>query len=550
MTDLVIKSLADLEDVELSNNKTLEEHPHFNFYYERAYSFYQEIVKEGFEWRPFQPRYAAIYCCRRNNISALTMGLGKTIIAILNICALYCDQLDEMNRGSIQIVAPSELSITTRWLEELNKLNLTARNVGFLKTKKDLKESTKPIWIYHHDFPKLRLKERRGNRDYYSKVLSKCNLLVVDEAHQLKEKTSRSKHISYLVGRSKRVLLMSGTISDGRLDLIHFLCKMAYGRYWPFKEKKDFRDKYSSRKNVKTNYISGFGNESDRTIYKLAPSKVTQYARLIQSYIHRAGYSDTNIQPYVHIPDRQTIVEPIKPSTEHVNHYYSIVEHEKDRIERARRYYKGNMRAQALQLLHPIIRASNCPPDWVSNRKLERLIERVEEQRVQGGRTAVFCEGVDAARTVTLALKEQGYNTVRMYAKDEEYDPPEQKPSKRKEVVNKFLFDDETDAGVFSMNLASESIDLTSASQVIFYDYPWGSTKLQQALFRVVRPGNNRKSIRAVYLKNQGFIDEHQQNLLAEKIDSINLMLDFDAYSMDTGQGTINLEEVVKNVIS
>jgi len=545
---IVIDTLEGLERFKTQQNKqTLEEHPHYNYYLTKAYDYYERLTSTGeFEWRPYQPRYAATYCCRRRNISALIMGSGKTLIAVLKICALYDTRLDNMTRGSIQIIAPSELSIKARWSEELYKFDIIRRNVSFLKDKRDIDEADKPIWIYHHDFPKLKLGKRKGNRDYVSKVLNKASLLVVDEAHQLKESTNRSRHITYLIGRSKRVLLMSGTISDGRLDLIHFLCNTTYGVHWPFNNKKEFRNKYSSKKNIKTNYVSGFGDESNRTMHKLSPAKISSYSKLIQRYIHRVGYNNNDIKDYVSIPHRETVVEPVYPSPHHKDYYKEVIEREKHNIELIKKYNNNNMKAKALQLLHPIINASNCPPEDIENNKLNLLLHYVEEKHAKGEKTAVVCEGVESSRLVTLALKEY-YRVVRMYAEDENYKPPVQKPKERKEVVNEFLFNEETKVGVFSIHLASESIDLTSASQIIFYDYPWSSTKLQQSLFRVVRPGNKKDSVRAVYLKNKGFVDEHQQNLLAEKLDSLNLMLDFDTSS--NWQDNVDLEEVVKNVI-
>jgi len=550
--DLVLDNLEDLKEFELVNNQTLTQDPQYKHYLKNAYKHYKKLSeKEDIQWRPYQPEYAALYATRRKNICALTMGLGKTTIAGLMLCCLYDESIQSMRAGSIQIIAPSELSIKVRWLEDLQKLDAISDNIDFLKKKEDVFKANKPIWIYNQDFPKRELPNKKGNNRFLSKVLNRANVLIVDEAHHLKPKTQRSRHINYLAKRSKRVLLMSGTISDGRLDLINFLNELTYGKLWPYNE-KDFKKKFTAKKKVKSSYLYGMNsNDSKKSIHQLSPDMVSKYSKLIQCYVHRASYSDSNIYPYVHIPERETVVDIVTPSKEHSEHYEKTLKDKQTDLEQAKLYNKSKMKAKALQLLHPVLLASNCPPYHIENVKLEKLKEYVKEYQRAGKKTAVFCDGVEAARVTTLSLLEEKFKTERLYAYDPNYEPNSQTPAMRSKVVNKFLFTDEVEVGVFSVNLASESIDLTTADQVIFYDYPWASLKLQQALFRVIRPGNKSDKVRAVYLGNKGFIDEHQQTLLAEKINSANLMLDFDTTALEeVNNDFIDLSSVVENVIS
>ena len=513
--DLVLNTLEDLKEFELVDSQDLTQDSHYNKYLNKAYKHYKELyLNEDIQWRPYQPEYAALYATRRKNICALTMGLGKTTIAGLMLCCLYEDNIKLMRPGAIQIIAPSELSIKTRWLEDLEKLKVIQGNISFLKKKEDVFKADKPIWIYNQDFPKRELSDRKGNNKFLSKSLNKANVLIIDEAHHLKPKTQRSRHINYLARRSKRVFLMSGTISDGRLDLINFLNELTYGRLWPYNE-KDFKRDFTAKRKIKSSYLYGMNtNDSKKSIHQLSPDMISKYSKLIQRYVHRASYSDSNIYPYVHIPKRETVVDIVTPSKEHQEHYEETLKDKQADLEQAKLYDSNKMKAKALQLLHPVLLASNCPPVHIENHKIKKLKEYVEEYQKLGKKTAVFCDGVESARVVTLSLLEQ-FKTERLYAHDPNYEPTSQTQAMRSKVVNKFLFTDEVEVGVFSINLASESIDLTTADQVIFYDYPWASLKLQQALFRVLRPGNKSSKVRAVYLGNKGFIDEHQQTLLA-----------------------------------
>lgn len=547
MNTIILRDSQDAVDYDVSlKNKEIKELASYQHNLNKCKKYYKNLLsKYTLEDRPYQAEYAALYASRRKNICALSLGLGKTFIAGLTIKCLYQDRFVRgyYSPGQVQVAAPSDLSIRSRWIVELQRLTLGGY-IEYIQSEKQLLESKAPIWLYSHDFlkRKSKLKElkHKDSRNTIDRVLKRYHripsFLVVDEGHQLKEGTKRTNSFKYLMGKARRVLLISGTVSDGKLDLIHHLSNLVYGKYWPYSKTKEFRDKFSKKNKLKGNYLYGNSEEeeSKKELYTLKPSLTPEFAKLLQRFIHRASYNDPNIHPYVKVPKRLDKLELVKPSDEHKKHYNSVIEYNRDAIDRAKEYGKlaPHNVAKALRLLNPVLTASNTPPDNIVNNKLNKLVKLVNDYCSLNKKTAVFCSSVAAANLVTNSLLDNSINTIRVYSKDPNYSPSVQTLAERNKSLDEFMFNDEVLAGVFSINLASESIDLTTAEQLIFYDYTWSSIKIQQSLFRVIRPGSIAESVDIVYLANKGFIDEYQYKLLLNKIINSQTLIDFDVESL------------------
>jgi hypothetical protein len=119
-------------------------------------------------------------------------------------------------------------------------------------------------------------------------------------------------------------------------------------------------------------------------------------------------------------------------------------------------------------------------------------------------------------------------NCVRLYATDSEVTPKVLSPSAREDVISRFLFDDDVKVAVLSINLAGESIDLNNAKQVIFYDLPWQSIRVQQAVYRAVRPGSPHAYVDVAFLTNSSMIDSHMFELFENKLMASKLLLEYD----------------------
>ena len=533
---ITIQNPKDLEDNNLSllRQNMLDNDPAYNNILNRTKEFYEELLNKGFLDRPYQAEFAALYALRRNNICALSMGLGKTIISGLLICTLYSDKLKYFRPGAIQIIAPSNLSITSRWIEDLKKLSLLEQYLEVIINPKQLTESKQPIWLYTHDFLKRKSKRKKGTiaKELKKRGLSP-NLLIVDEAHHFKKGSQRSVNLEILRQKTKRVLLLSGTISDGRLDLLSYLCQLTYGAMWKYSD-KEFKNKFGVKKNLSSHYLYGSNNlnSSGKSLQSFNSNTIAEYYELIQTYLHRASHSDPNIFPYVSFPERNTVVRSITPHQDHKRVYTESVNHRLSLIEKLlESESKRQVTEQALEILNSLLQLSSTPPKGIQNNKMLSLLDFVKDYSQQGKKTAIFIRAVRSGREITNELYKafSQDRVIRLYAQDSNFIPPKQTNDQRNKVLNKFLFDPNVIVGVFSYKLCSESINLTSAEQIILYDYPWSSVEVAQGVHRVIRPGHVSGFVKEVFLYNEGFIDEHQINLLSEKITSNSLLLDLDS---------------------
>lgn len=343
---------------------------------------------------------------------------------------------------------------------------------------------------------------------------------------------------------------MSGTLSDGRLDILGHVLKLTYGRIFPYVHLQDFLDDYNANTKVKSNYLKGeiaVQTTAPRYLSHIDLSTLPAYSKLARTFINRVSLNDANVKDVITLPTFSEKVIKVVPTIEHKNYYNVVIKTIKDEL--------SSMQAAnwtiALNLISPLIEASNNPPEYrvKKNQKLNKLLSLVDNCE---GKTAVFCCRVDSARKVHQALQEKyNINAIRLYANDKECRPKTLNAQRREDLVCRFLYDPDVRVGTFSINLAAESIDLNVAEQVIFYDFPWQPVKIQQAKYRVIRPGSPVDHVNIIYLYNQGMIDQHQYTLLKERDKSSTALLDFDPTAMtQSSLAVIDTSELIKRTIS
>lgn len=535
---LLIDHYTELEGFKLVEEQLLTALPAYQLYLTRTKEAFAQLGTD-FEQRPYQWEYAALMAVRRRNIMAYEMGGGKTIVSVLMLQAVY-RTFNNRRAGCIHILVPNLLA-AQRWVEELERSPTMREHYEVIKSERDLDKCTKPIIIYSLDFPKNCSKHRKESaRPFISRRLAnnyRPATMIIDEVHNCQPKTLRTEQIKYLLNRAKRILVLTGTPSEGKLTEIHNLCELVYGREWPFTSAQAFAKRFGTKEQLSTNYLYGSRlqeNSSIKYLQKLDAEKLVEYYTLIKRFIHRVKLTDPEVRDCIKIPTSVTQIHAINPTTEQrATHLDYTIKHQRALLA-ASQAVGVQQKAEALRLLFPLIALCNHN---VESPKLEKVGELINSS---SGKVVVFCTYIKSANIVTSYLENLlgRDKVVRVYATDEEAEVTTVSAAKRVELVDQFQYDSTVKVGVFAVNLASESINLTSASDVIYYCLPWSVKKLRQSMYRAVRPGNRNEEVVLHYIYHKGLVDEHQVVLATQKIKGSRLLEDFDLEAEESTEMT------------
>lgn len=504
-----------------------------------------------FELRPYQVKAAAHYLMQARNISGASQGLGKTLISTLIIKHLYFRMGAKLRPGLVHIVLHQSTGLN-RWMEEL-KTFLPTDEVAFIYKKSDLAEARGSVWIYTQDFLKIKL--TKSSRGFVSRKLTKFfkpSLLVIDEVHHYTNpKSIKYRELSILSRSAKRVLGLSGTITEGQLRSLDAVFNLVYQKDWKyFRQPKALEKSLATEFKMRADYQSGEAClDSGRTLQTVNLNDLPNYFEIVRKYLHRISIDDPTIRASIKsMPTAQDTRLTIDLSTAQKNLYLDYQTQHKAQIDYLAQQacLSGEQQVKYRALMYPLIEICNTNLDFnQASPKAQLCLDSVS----LGKKTAVFCQYVNSARYITNLLKDSlgADKVIRVYGKDDLVVPKNQSPADRWNAINKFEQDANVLAGVFSLNLAAEAIDLVAADQIIFYCLPWAATKIDQALRRVVRPGNKNKIIDVYFITHNWGIDKYQLALLDQKLQIAKVLLDYD--SVDVVENSLESLPTIDNLL-
>lgn len=544
---ILVEKPEDLDGFEVLEDNLVTYEADYWVWQQKTKAVYDAVLElnSWMEPRPYQYRYAAMFACRDRNIMAWQMSSGKTITSAVMLAAVYPD-IAERRAGAIQIAVPSMLA-AVRWVEDLMLFPSLKDKFKLITKPMDLNGTLEQIFIYTYDFPKRKTPVRAYDR-ISDQIMAyrQPETLIIDEVHGLKEATLRAKHMRVLCDAAKRVLVLSGTLSDGQLSRVHNICHMVYGSAWPFKTSKSMTSYLGTKQKVKTNYLTGtteYSSAPPKYLQQLDVSKMADYYDLSRRFIHRLTLNDPDVEPFITLPKSETEVHIIEPNETQYARYRNAVDIRRGTLQAiANSTGSASMRGQALQILRLLIGMCNWPalPESPKIEKVKDIIRKAE------GKVIVFAHYVDAARRIMDSLAPY-FNSIRLFATDET-EGRTLSNEDRVQVVSRFQYNNDIKVGVFSINLANEAIDLTAASDVIYYDLTWQPIKFMQSMSRAVRPGNKHDTVKLHYVAHQGMIDEHQLHLMLEKVKGARLLLDYD---MAAGMvGSLDPIDAIKRILN
>jgi SWI/SNF-related matrix-associated actin-dependent regulator 1 of chromatin subfamily A len=101
-------------------------------------------------------------------------------------------------------------------------------------------------------------------------------------------------------------------------------------------------------------------------------------------------------------------------------------------------------------------------------------------------------------------------------------------PHKRQQLINKFIENDKCMVFLGNMKAAGIGINLVNANHVIMMNFPFTPEQIEQAQKRLHRSGQ-KNTVNVYYTIAKGTIDEHIFDLVAEKAEDINELIDGDS---------------------
>lgn len=485
------------------------------------------------EARDYQLAAAAMYCCRPNNMAALSQGLGKTFIATLIAANLY-SQTDRM--GTIHICIPNQ-TMLPRWIADLQLLFkpddiifLSNRDLGRsgLPRKQNLIKEAK-ILIYTHDFPRYKGNGGLSNGRYLLESVPP-SLLVIDEIHHLKDSSSlKYLALDPIARRAKRVLGLSGTLTEGDLNCLANILQLIYQRDWAYyRQPQKLQSLFGRSLELGLNYTTGQKavgkNKQLNTVNK---DKLSDYYNLVRRYIHRLSIDQPEVRAQITLPNVNFKAYAVELNSSQADAYQAALAANSYTLAGLQ---TNNQLSQAgtryaQTLLQEAISICNCGVDKLPTPKSKLTVNLTATAK----KTVVFCQHVASARFIyqQLAARWGSDALIRVFSKDAEFIPTTQSPAQRWAAIHKFETDPNIKVGVFSLNLAAEAIDLVAADQIIIYCAPWSGAKFDQCLRRTLRPGNKNPAVEIVTIYHTRAIDRYQLQLIEAKQKVGRLLLDY-----------------------
>lgn len=432
------------------------------------------------------------------------MGLGKTVQAIRG--------LDRIHAVKVLIITPS---ITrTNWHREFLKWSNKNRTY-FVPKSLDMFDNQAEVTICSYEY---------ATKNHKILCKFKWDALIVDEAHYLKEPTSkRTRAIlgnSGVVRHAKRVWLLTGTPAPNHP-----------GELWPY------LITFGQTKLSYQNFIDYFCH-TRKTSYGITISgakskKIPEIKELLKPIMLRRLKKDVMGElPDLHY--RHIFIDPapvdfsILPS---FAKYYFPENREKElykKVEKENKLAKDIFHNMKNPRTGYQLEALNALGDSISTlrrvigiQKTPNAAIHIHNKIVQRGigadfKVVVFAIHQDVIEGLRDRLKNMGHKPVVVYGKTP--------PDKRQKRIDAFQKDNKTNIFIGNIHAAGVGINLTRSSEVVFVEQDWVPGNNAQAVMRCHRIGQKNK-VTVEMLALADSLDERITLLLKSKVRDLTRIL-------------------------
>jgi superfamily II DNA or RNA helicase len=424
----------------------------------------RDYQREGFLWMARLAEWGAGACL------ADDMGLGKT----LQTLALL---LHRAKAGPSLVVAPT--SVCFNWAAEAARFTPSLRVKSYREADREqLLRKLKAGDVLLISYGLLvRDAERLGRISFAT--------LVVDEAQAAKNPdTARAKALRGLQAEAR--VALTGTPVENRLAELWSLFRIV------------FPGLLGSRESFRKRFAEPIERERD-------PAARAALSRVLRPFLLRR----TKAEVARELPPRIETVVPVVLSEGERRLYEQL------RLAVLASIGTHAAEGQRFELLAALTRLRQlachpqlgAPDSTLPSSKLERMVERVEELRAEGGRALIFSQFVRLLEFAREALEGRGFSV--------QYLDGQTPPAERQARVEAFQRG-EGDVFLISLKAGGTGLNLTAADHVIHLDPWWNPAVEDQATDRAHRIGQTRP-VTVSRLVSQGTIEEAILALHAEK---------------------------------
>lgn len=429
---------------------------------------------EGFRWMKRLDSWGAGACL------ADDMGLGKTVQTIALL-------LSKATEGPSLVVAPT--SVVSNWMTEIERFAPSLRPVII----NALGAEGRAAIIIEAGKSDVVLTTYGILSGEQPELLEKAwNVVVLDEAHSIKNRDTKMAHAACRLQAASRVAL-TGTPLQNRLDelwsLFNFLNPGLLGGFDAFREK----------------FVRPIEEEQN-------DERRSQLRRIITPFILRR----TKAEVMEELPDKTEIIRHIELSPDEMHAYELLRVRAQEQLE-AEGKVSVSVLAEITRLRQAACAAQLADPKLnFASTKITELLDLTDELRDTNSRVLIFSQFTSFLALVKKALEQHGVDFLYLDGTT----PLKQ----RAELVRRFQAG-ECPFFVISLKAGGLGLNLTAANCVIHMDPWWNPAIEQQATDRAYRMGQQQR-VTVYHLIAEHTIEEKILRLHRTKRDLADSLLE------------------------
>jgi len=437
---------------------------------------------------PYQKTGARWLAGQTQALLADDMGLGKSAQAV--------HAADLANVRSILVICPA--AVRVNWQREFERFSPLDREIAVVKTAKDPVQGPVVIVSYDLAVPLAHILKAR-----------QWDLLILDEAHYLKERSAKRTKAIYghgsnrpgIISRAKRVWRLTGTPAPNDASELYTHLKtmnMINEPYWDFVFRfcTGFNTDYGFR-------VTGHKNVEQLKAL-MAPALLRRMKEEVMKELPPLHYQEVTVERTQ--VELDPAIFPLGPQGE--AGLLSELKVADQTLRQALEAVGGGESSteSRLKLLESMAPSMTTLRRYIGMAKLPAVLDIIQDELASGAMDKVVLFGVHQCVVEAARERLAKFGAVTYYGKTP--------PQLRQKNIDAFMNDPKCRVFVGNIQAAGVGITLTSACEVAFLEQSWVPSDNAQAAMRAHRIGQTRAVRVRVFSLHQSVDEQVQQTLI------------------------------------